>query len=71
MKLIPTPVVDAFAKGDVLPVLLFAVLFGCALALLGEKGAKITGLVDDLGHALFKVMGRRHRQRAGPCGVGW
>jgi aerobic C4-dicarboxylate transport protein len=57
MKLIPTTVVDAFAKGDVLQVLLFAVLFGCALALLGEKGAKITGLIDDLGHALFKVMG--------------
>ena len=57
MKLIPTTVVDAFAKGDVLQVLLFAVLFGCALALLGEKGEKITGLIDDLGHALFKVMG--------------
>jgi aerobic C4-dicarboxylate transport protein len=57
MKLIPTTVVDAFAKGDVLQVLLFAVLFGCALALLGEKGVKITGLIDDLGHALFKVMG--------------
>jgi aerobic C4-dicarboxylate transport protein len=57
MKLIPTTVVDAFAKGDVLQVLLFAVLFGCALSLLGEKGVKITGLIDDLGHALFKVMG--------------
>jgi len=33
------------------------VLFGCALSLLGEKGVKITGLIDDLGHALFKVMG--------------
>ena len=57
MKLIPVTVVDAFAKGDVLQVLLFAVLFGCALSLLGEKGGRITSLIDDLGHALFKVMG--------------
>ncbi|HMC15557.1 MAG TPA: C4-dicarboxylate transporter DctA [Albitalea sp.] len=57
MKLIPTNVVDAFAKGDVLQVLVFAVLFGCALALLGERGTKVSGLIDDLAHALFKVMG--------------
>ena len=57
MKLIPVTVVDAFAKGDVLQVLLFAVLFGCALSMLGEKGSRITSLIDDLGHALFKVMG--------------
>jgi aerobic C4-dicarboxylate transport protein len=37
MKLIPTTVVDAFARGDVLQVLLFAVLFGCALSLLGDR----------------------------------
>jgi len=57
MKLIPVNVVDAFAKGDVLQVLVFAVLFGCALAMLGDKGTKVAGLIDDLAHALFKVMG--------------
>ena len=41
MKLIPNTVVDAFAKGDVLQVLLFAVLFGCALSMLGERGSKV------------------------------
>ena len=35
-SMIPTTVVDAFAKGDVLQVLMFAVLFGCALSLLGR-----------------------------------
>ena len=40
MKLIPTTVVDAFANGDVLQVLLFAVLFGCALALLGDAASR-------------------------------
>ena len=58
MKLIPTTVVNAFATGDVLQVLLFAVLFGCALALLGERGKPVgrggrralAGAVQDHGH---------------------
>ncbi|MEJ8839639.1 C4-dicarboxylate transporter DctA [Ramlibacter sp. AN1133] len=57
MKLIPTTVVNAFATGDVLQVLVFAVLFGCALALLGERGAPVASFIDTLSHALFKVMG--------------
>ena len=57
MKLIPTTVVAAFANGDVLQVLLFAVLFGCAVAMLGERGAPVGALVDDLSQVLFKVMG--------------
>jgi len=57
MKLIPITVVDAFAKGDVLQVLLFAVLFGCALAMLGERGKPVADFVDTLGHVLFKLMG--------------
>ena len=57
MKLIPTTVVDAFAKGDVLQVLLFAILFGSALALIGARGKVVAGFVDDLSHVLFKIMG--------------
>jgi aerobic C4-dicarboxylate transport protein len=57
MKLIPTTAVSAFANGDVLQVLLFAVLFGCALALLGERGKHVAGFIDDLSHVLFKTMG--------------
>ena len=57
MKLIPTTVVNAFATGDVLQVLLFAVLFGCALAMLGERGKHVANFVDDLSHVLFKIMG--------------
>ncbi|WP_137893412.1 C4-dicarboxylate transporter DctA [Ramlibacter sp. 2FC] len=57
MKLIPTTVVSAFATGDVLQVLLFAVLFGCALALLGERGAPVSNFIDTLSHVLFKTMG--------------
>ena len=57
MKLIPTTVVNAFATGDVLQVLVFAVLFGCALAMVGEKGAPIAHVIDSLGQVLFKTMG--------------
>jgi aerobic C4-dicarboxylate transport protein len=57
MKLIPTTVVNAFATGDVLQVLLFAVLFGCALAMLGERGAPVSSFIDTLSHVLFKTMG--------------
>lgn len=57
MKLIPTTAVSAFVNGDVLQVLLFSVLFGCALAMLGDRGQKVVGLIDDLAHVLFKTMG--------------
>jgi aerobic C4-dicarboxylate transport protein len=57
MKLIPTTVVNAFATGDVLQVLLFAVLFGCALSLLGERGKPVGVVVDALSLVLFKIMG--------------
>ena len=57
LKLIPTTVVSAFATGDVLQVLLFAVLFGCALSLLGERGQPVAAMIDSLSLVLFKVMG--------------
>ncbi|MDQ7957197.1 MAG: C4-dicarboxylate transporter DctA [Pseudomonadota bacterium] len=57
MKLIPTTVVNAFATGDVLQVLLFAVLFGCALTLLGERGKPVAAVIDATSLVLFKIMG--------------
>jgi aerobic C4-dicarboxylate transport protein len=57
MKLIPTTAVSAFANGDVLQVLLFAVLFGCALAMLGERGRHVSNFIEDMSHVLFKAMG--------------
>jgi len=57
MKLIPTTAISAFANGDVLQVLLFAVLFGCALAMLGERGRTVGGFIEDLSHVLFRTMG--------------
>ena len=57
MKLIPSNAINAFATGDILQVLIFAVLFGSALSLLGEKGAPVTKLIDSLSQVLFKTMG--------------
>ncbi|MCW5637999.1 MAG: C4-dicarboxylate transporter DctA [Rubrivivax sp.] len=57
VRLIPNTVGGAFATGDVLQVLLFAILFGCALAMLGERGEPISRFVDSLSHVIFKIMG--------------
>jgi len=57
MKIIPATFIDAFAKGDILQVLLVAVLFGCAVAALGERGRPVTAAIDSLTHVFFKLIG--------------
>ncbi|MBY0557073.1 MAG: dicarboxylate/amino acid:cation symporter [Burkholderiaceae bacterium] len=57
MNIIPNTVVDAFAKGDILQVLLIAILFGFSLSLLGERGKPVTKLIDELASAIFGVVG--------------
>jgi len=57
LKLIPATAISAFANGDVLQVLLFAVLFGAALAMLGARGARVAGFIEDASLVLFKIMG--------------
>jgi aerobic C4-dicarboxylate transport protein len=56
MNIIPNTVFDAFAKGDILQVLLVAILFGFALSLLGERGRPVTKLVDEVSHAFFGMV---------------
>jgi aerobic C4-dicarboxylate transport protein len=56
MNIIPNTVIDAFAKGDILQVLLISVLFGFSLSLLGEKGRPIAKLIDELAHAIFGIV---------------
>lgn len=67
MRIIPTTVFDAFAKGDVLQVLLFAILFGAALCLLGERGKPVADVIGVATDALFKVVG--FIVRLAPLGV--
>jgi len=56
MNIIPSSVVDAFAKGDILQVLLFALLFGFALSALGEKGKGVHKLIDSISLAFFGIV---------------
>ena len=57
MNVIPTTVVDAFAKGEILQVLLFSVLFGVALLQAGDRAAHLLRVIDEFSHALFGVVG--------------
>jgi aerobic C4-dicarboxylate transport protein len=56
LNIIPDSVVGAFAKGDILQVLLFAILFGFALMALGERGHRLRDIIDDTSHAVFGVI---------------
>jgi aerobic C4-dicarboxylate transport protein len=57
LNVIPTTVVDAFAKGEILQVLLFAVLFGFALQRLGARGTPMLSFIDALSQVLFGIVG--------------
>src|SRR6202023_2318994 len=56
LNIIPDSVVGAFARGDILQVLLFAILFGFALMALGERGHRLRDIIDDTSHAIFGVI---------------
>jgi aerobic C4-dicarboxylate transport protein len=56
LHIIPTTVVDAFAKGDILQVVFVAILFGLALSALGERGKPLVTLIDSLTQAVFGVV---------------
>jgi aerobic C4-dicarboxylate transport protein len=58
MNIIPKDVADAFARGEILQVLFFSILFGVALAgMKGEAAEAVLGFVDGLSHILFKIVG--------------
>lgn len=57
LHIIPKTFIDAFsANGDLLQVLLLAVLFGYALNRLGERAARLQQLVEEAGHVFFAMM---------------
>lgn len=56
LSIIPSSYVDAFAKGDMLQVLLLAVLSGVALSGLGAHAQPLVNLVDQAGHAFFGIV---------------
>jgi aerobic C4-dicarboxylate transport protein len=56
LHIIPTTIVDAFAKGDILQVLLIAILFGIALSSVGPRCQPVIEIFDALTHAVFGVV---------------
>lgn len=56
LHIVPTTAVDAFAKGDILQVLLVAILFGFALSMMGNRSKPLLALLDIVTHAIFGVV---------------
>jgi aerobic C4-dicarboxylate transport protein len=56
LNIIPTSVVDAFAKGEMLQVLLFSLLFGCSLAAMKDTGAQVLNFIHKISQVLFGIV---------------
>lgn len=56
MHIIPTTVVDAFARGDILQVVFVAVLFGFAISAMGSRCKPLVDVLDALTHTVFGVI---------------
>ncbi|MCR1000054.1 dicarboxylate/amino acid:cation symporter [Serratia rubidaea] len=56
LDIIPGSVIGAFASGNILQVLLFAVLFGFALHRLGEKGQLIFNVIESFSNVIFGII---------------
>ena len=67
LHVIPDTVVDAFAKGEILQVLLFAVLFGFALHKFGGRGTLVFDVIERASHVLFSIVG--YIMRVAPIGA--
>src|SRR6202043_1201446 len=57
LNIIPTTSFDALSRNDVLQVLFFAVLFGIALALVGEPAKPVAAMIEAVSTVLFRAMG--------------
>ena len=55
-NIVPSSVVDAFAKGEILQIVFFAVLFGVALTSLGSSGKPLVDVLDRIAHVFFRIV---------------
>ncbi|MEX3955667.1 C4-dicarboxylate transporter DctA [Trinickia sp. EG282A] len=55
-EIVPSSVVGAFARGNLLQVLLFSVLFGIALSIMGEKSRFLSNVIEQCGDALMRIV---------------
>ena len=57
LDIIPSTLFGAIAEGNILQVLLVAILFAFGLQALGKKGEPLLNLIDQVAHVLFKIVG--------------
>jgi len=57
LAIIPNTLVDAFAKGEILQVLLIAVMSGFALHRFGGRGTMVFDFIEKTSHVLFVIVG--------------
>ncbi|BDB26332.1 dicarboxylate/amino acid:cation symporter [Cupriavidus sp. P-10] len=57
MNLVPTSIIDALAKNDILQILVFATLFGIALSHIGARAKPVVDFLDSFTHGIFTVVG--------------
>ena len=68
MDIIPTTIVDAFAKGAMLQVIFISILMGIALVQLGERGKPLVDVIDAMLQSLFRIVAMV--MRLAPIGAG-
>ena len=57
LNIIPVSVIDAFAKNEILQVLLIAIMFGFALHRFGGRGTLVFDFIEKISHVLFGIVG--------------
>jgi len=57
LNLVPSSIVEALAKNDILQILVFATLFGVALSHIGARARPVVTFLDSFTHAIFSVVG--------------
>jgi len=67
LHMVPTSVVDAMAKGDILQVVVFSSFFGLALAAIGPRGTPVVTFLDAVAQVMFRFTG--YVMRFAPLGV--
>ncbi|EBH9037573.1 TPA: dicarboxylate/amino acid:cation symporter [Salmonella enterica subsp. indica] len=54
---VPTSIVDAMARNEILQIVVFSIFLGCSLAAIGEKAEPIVKVLDSLVHVMLKLTG--------------
>jgi Na+/H+-dicarboxylate symporter len=56
MGIVPVNIVDALARGDMLAIIFFSLVFGCSVVLAGEEGRPVANLLQSLARVFFRLV---------------